>query len=120
VPANLTPALDSQTDLVELSSEGGYEAYVVPQHVTPSAAGAVRAPTANGLAIAGELVLWTVVAVLLVYWRPNRSRRSENRLIRRRRQNPRIVSIADKPSAPQDSGPEPPEELVASSGAGHG
>ncbi len=65
-PASLVAALDAQPDLRRLSTEGGYEIYVDPEFVASSAARPVRAPRANGIEIAMELLGWVVVAALIV------------------------------------------------------
>jgi len=120
VPQNLIPALDAQTDLLKLSTEGGYEVYVVPKNVTPIAAGAVRSPTANALAIAGELVIWLLVGVVLATWRRNRAGRASRRSTRRRQQTSRIVPMAGIDTAHQHAPTGSTDALAATSGAVHG
>ena len=72
-PSALLTALDSQIDLRQLPTQGGYEVFDNPEFVAPSSPAITRAPTGNGLAISGELVLWAVVITGLVVLRRRRS-----------------------------------------------
>jgi GT2 family glycosyltransferase len=72
-PGTLVAALDAQNDLRQLPTEGGYAVFENPEFVAPRSPATVRAPTANGIAIAGELILWVVVGSGLVMLRRRRS-----------------------------------------------
>jgi hypothetical protein len=65
-PDSLISALDAQTDLRRLPTEGGYQVYIDPESAPSPAGSAIAAPGANGFEVAGEIVLWVVVASVIV------------------------------------------------------
>jgi hypothetical protein len=72
-PAALLTSLDSQIDLRQLPTQGGYEVFDNPEFVAPGSPATVRAPAGNGIAISGELVLWAALITGLVVLRRRRS-----------------------------------------------
>ena len=71
-PAALLTSLDAQSDLRQLPTQGGYYVFDNPEFVAPSTQATVRAPSGNGIAITGEIVLWVAVCTVLVMLRRRR------------------------------------------------
>jgi GT2 family glycosyltransferase len=71
-PAALLTSLDAQSDLRQLPTQGGYYVFDNPEFTAPSTPATVRAPTSNGIAITGEIILWVAVCTVLVMLRRRR------------------------------------------------
>ncbi len=89
-PESLVSALDAQSDLRQLPTEGGYDIYINPEYAPSPVGRAVAAPGANGFEVAGELVFWVVFAALIVALGPRRPGR---------RVRSSSVTRADRPAA---------------------
>lgn len=93
-PASVTAGLASQTDLVKLPSQGGYEVFANPGFKAPAPA-SVRAPSANGVWIAAEGLLWVLVCACLLRWRRERSRGAGRKSIREVIEPVKEIALAD-------------------------
>ncbi len=119
-PASLVSALDSQGDLRELPTEGGYEIYVDPEYAASHASAPVRAPGANGIEIAAELVCWILVAVVAVALGRRRSgRRSRRPAVHRERTAEKTTEIGNGRLG-RVASRDLNEAVVSPTGAGHG
>ncbi len=119
-PDSLISALNAQPDLRRLPTEGGYQVYIDPESTPSSVGPATAASGANGFEVAGEIVLWAVVASVIVALG-----------VRRRGRRVRSSPMAQEHGDPTDSGigdrrngdmaeHDPSGTVVASTGAARG
>lgn len=71
-PTALLTALDAQSDLRQLPTQGGYAVFENPEYVAPASTAKVHAPSGNGIAITAQIVLWAAVVTGLVMLRRRR------------------------------------------------